>query len=208
MSARDPLVSIVVPCYNAGAFLGGTLDAVLAQTFEDWECIVVDDASSDDSAGVLARYAAIDPRIRPLYQTVNGGAAAARNAGLSAIRGRYLAFLDADDEWLPEKLAKQVAFARETGAAIVHASYRFVDEKGDFLPGGVRASDRVDLRTYMRNTEIGMSTTLLDREQVGEISFRNIRLCQDTHLWLVLLRRGLVSRGLPETLVHYRVREG
>jgi teichuronic acid biosynthesis glycosyltransferase TuaG len=208
MSEPAPLVSIIVPCYNAEAFLGATLEAVIAQTFTDWECVVVDDASRDGSAAVLASHAERDARIRPVYQAVNGGAAAARNAGLGVIRGRYLAFLDADDYWLPEKLAKQVAFMRETGAPIVHTSYRFIHEKGGFLPGGVKASDRVDLRTYMRNTEIGMSTSLLDRGQVGEFSFRDIRLCQDTHLWLVLLRRGLVSRGMAETLVHYRVREG
>ena len=208
MSESTPLVSIIVPCYNAEAFLGATLEAVIAQTFTDWECVVVDDASRDGSAPVLAQYAERDPRIRPVFQPVNGGAAAARNAGLGVIRGRYLAFLDADDYWLPEKLAKQVAYMREKGAPIVHTSYRFIDKKGAFLPGGVRASDRVDLRTYMRNTEIGMSTSLLDRGQVGEFSFRDIRLCQDTHLWLVLLRRGLVSLGMAETLVHYRVREG
>lgn len=208
MSEPAPLVSIIVPCYNAEVFLGATLEAVIAQTFTDWECVVIDDASRDGSAAVLARYAERDARIRPVYQSVNGGAAAARNAGLGVIRGRYLAFLDADDYWLPEKLAKQIDFIRETGAALVHTSYRFIDEKGAFLPGGVKASDRVDLRTYMRNTEIGMSTSLLDRGQVGEFSFRDIRLCQDTHLWLVLLRRGLVSRGMAETLVHYRVREG
>jgi teichuronic acid biosynthesis glycosyltransferase TuaG len=208
MSDPVPLVSIIVPCYNAETFLGATLEAVIAQTFTDWECVVVDDASRDGSAAVLAQYAERDPRIRPVFQPVNGGAAAARNAGLGVIRGRYLAFLDADDYWLPEKLAKQVAYMREKGAPIVHTSYRFIDKKGAFLPGGVRASDRVDLRTYMRNTEIGMSTSLLDRGQVGEFSFRDIRLCQDTHLWLVLLRRGLVSLGMAETLVHYRVREG
>ena len=208
MSEPVPLVSIIVPCYNAETFLGATLEAVIAQTFTDWECVVVDDASRDGSAAVLAQYAERDPRIRPVFQPVNGGAAAARNAGLGVIRGRYLAFLDADDYWLPEKLAKQVAYMREKGAPIVHTSYRFIDKKGAFLPGGVLASNRVDLRTYMRNTEIGMSTSLLDRGQVGEFSFRDIRLCQDTHLWLVLLRRGLVSLGMAETLVHYRVREG
>lgn len=208
MSDPVPLVSIVVPCYNGETFIGATLDAVIGQTFPDWECIVVDDASRDGSAGVIARYAALDSRIRPVFQEKNGGAAAARNAGLAAVRGRYLAFLDADDYWLPEKLEKQVAFIRDTGAAITHTSYRFIDEAGEFRPGGVRASDCVDLRTYMRNTEIGMSTSLLDREQIGEVSFRDIRLCQDTHLWLVLLRRGFISRGLPEALVHYRVREG
>lgn len=199
-------VSIVVPCYNAAPFLGETLDTVLAQTFADWECVVVDDASSDGSPDLIARYAAADARIRPVFRKVNEGAAEARNAGVAAARGRFLAFLDADDRWLPGKLAHQLAFVEATGAALCHTSYCFIDERGERLRGGVRASDRVDLRRYMRNTEIGMSSSLIDREQVGAFSFRDIRICQDTHLWLTLLRRGFVSRGLPETLVEYRVR--
>ena len=127
---------------------------------------------------------------------------------MAELRGRYLAFLDADDLWVEGKLARQLERMAETGAAIVHGSYRFVDESGAFLRGGVKASDRVDLVTYMGNTEIGMSTALVDLGQVGAFRFRDIRLCQDTHLWLELLRRGFVARGLPQVLTLYRVREG
>jgi teichuronic acid biosynthesis glycosyltransferase TuaG len=204
----SPAVSIIVPCYNSGRFIRATLEAVRAQTFTDWECIVIDDASSDDSAAIVAAMAEEDPRIVPLRLPENLGAAGARNAGLERVRGDYIAFLDSDDYWVPEKLARQVAYARETGAAMVHSSYRFVDESGQFLPGGVKASDRVDLRSYMRNTEIGMSTSLIDRGKIGAIHFKNIRLCQDTDLWLTLLDRGFVSRGMEEVFVHYRIREG
>lgn len=203
-----PKVSILVPCYNSAGFLAGTLDSVLAQTFGGWECVVVDDASTDGTLAVLEAYAARDSRIRPIALARNLGAAGARNEGLRHLRGRYLAFLDSDDLWHPEKLERQIALAEAEGAAMVHSSYRFVDEEGRPRRGGVLASPRVDLRTYLRNTEIGMSTSLLDREQVGPLEFRDIRLCQDTHLWLELLRRGWVSLGLPEPLVSYRVREG
>lgn len=208
MSESIPVVSIVVPCYNCEQFVGETLNAVLAQTFSDWECILIDDASTDGSAEVIREYASRDNRFRPILLEENLGAAGARNAGLESVRGHYIAFLDSDDYWVPEKLEKQIKFIRETGAPIVHSSYRFVDEQGEFLPGGVTATDRVDLRVYMRNTEIGMSTSLVDREQTGEFTLKNIRLCQDTNLWLELLARGFVSRGMPEVLVHYRVREG
>jgi len=208
MSSSPPVVSIIVPCYNSGRFIRATLEAVRAQTFTDWECIVIDDASSDDSAAIVAAMAAEDPRIVPLRLPENLGAAGARNAGLERVRGDYIAFLDSDDYWVPEKLARQVSYARETDAAMVHSSYRFVDESGHFLPGGVKASDRVDLRSYMRNTEIGMSTSLIDRAKVGAIHFKNIRLCQDTDLWLTLLDRGFVSRGMEDVFVHYRIREG
>lgn len=204
----SPAVSIIVPCYNSGRFIRATLEAVRAQTFTDWECIVIDDASSDDSAAIVAAMGEEDPRIVPHRLPENLGAAGARNAGLERVRGDYIAFLDSDDYWVPEKLARQVAYARETGSAIVHSSYRFVDESGQFLPGGVKASDRVDLRSYMRNTEIGMSTSLIDREKIGAIHFKNIRLCQDTDLWLTLLDRGFISRGMEEVFVHYRIREG
>ena len=204
----SPTVSIIVPCYNSGRFIRAALEAVRAQTFADWECIVIDDASSDDSAAIVAAMAAEDPRIVPHRLSENLGAAGARNSGLERVRGEYIAFLDSDDYWVPEKLARQVAYARETDAAMVHSSYRFVDELGQFLPGGVKASDRVDLRSYMRNTEIGMSTSLIDRGKIGAIHFKNIRLCQDTDLWLTLLDRGFISRGMEEVFVHYRIREG
>lgn len=206
--SEAPLVSIVLPCYNAAAFLAETLDSVIAQTFGDWECIAVDDASSDGTAGVLEDYARRDPRIRPRFLPRNGGAAASRNAGLAGLRGRYLAFLDADDLWEAEKLRLQVERLKATGAALSHTSYRFINEAGAPMPGGVKAAPRVDLRRYLRTTEIGMSTAVLDRDQVGAFEFRDIRICQDTHLWLALLRRGFISEGLPEPLVKYRVREG
>lgn len=208
MPSLSPVVSIIVPCYNSGRFLRGTLAAVQAQTFTDWECIVIDDASSDESADIVAAMASEDPRIVLVRLEKNLGAAGARNAGLGRVRGSYLAFLDSDDYWKPEKLALQLEFAQATQAAMVHSSYRFVDEAGEFLPGGVKASARVDLRSYMRNTEIGMSTSLIDRTQVESFTFKDIRLCQDTDLWLTLLERGHLSRGMPEVLVHYRIREG
>lgn len=208
MSSPSPVVSIIVPCYNSGRFIRATLEAVRAQTFADWECIVIDDASNDDSAAIVAAMAAEDPRIVPLRLTKNLGAAGARNAGLERVRGEFIAFLDSDDYWVPEKLECQVAFARTTGAALVHSSYRFVDESGRFLSGGVKASERVDLRSYMQNTEIGMSTSLMDRAKVGAFTFKDIRLCQDTDLWLRLLERGFISHGMEEVFVHYRIREG
>ncbi len=206
--AETALVSVVLPCYNAAAFLAATLDSVIAQSFQDWECIAVDDASKDETASILSGYAARDPRVRPVFLEKNGGAAASRNAALAELRGRYIAFLDADDLWEPAKLALQVDRLQATGAALCHSSYRFIDEGGRSLPGGVKATPQVDLRTYLRNTEIGMSTAMLDREQVGDFGFRDIRICQDTHLWLELLRRGFISEGLVEPLVKYRVRDG
>ncbi len=208
MTYLPPVVSIIIPCYNGGRHLRAALEAVMAQTFADWECIVVDDASDDDSAVVIAAIVAADPRIISVRLGRNRGAAGARNTGLERARGSYIAFLDSDDYWTPEKLERQVAFARENGAAIVHSSYRFVDDLGNFLPGGVRASDRVDLRSYMRNTEIGMSTSLIDREKIGAFIFNELWLCHDTDLWLRLLGRGFVSRGMGAAFVHYRIRAG
>ncbi|MDF1859547.1 MAG: glycosyltransferase family 2 protein [Verrucomicrobiales bacterium] len=208
MEIEIPEVSVIVPCYNAEGFLAETLDCVLAQSFQKWECIVVDDASSDGSREVILAYSARDPRFHAVLLNENQGAAGARNEALAKVRGKFIAFLDADDYWKPEKLTLQVACAAEQGAAIVHSSYRFIDENGAFLRGGVEASERVDLRSYMKNTEIGMSTSLIDRDQVGSFAFKDIRLCQDTHLWLELLGRGFDSHGLKETLVYYRVREG
>ncbi len=113
MKYDNQLVSIVTPAYKAAAFVGQTIESVLAQDYQDWELHIVDDRSPDDTAAVVERYAARDPRVRLIRLGRNGGAAMARNASLEAARGRYVAFLDSDDLWLPGKLSRQLAFMKE-----------------------------------------------------------------------------------------------
>lgn len=119
-------VSIVTPAYNAAAYLPAAIDSALAQGYRDWEMLVVDDCSRDGTRDVVAEYAARDPRIRLIVQPRNGGPARARQAAVERAQGRYIAFLDSDDCWLPQKLERQLEFMRRTGAAFSHTAFRRV----------------------------------------------------------------------------------
>lgn len=117
------VISIVTPMYNGGRFVAQTIESVLAQTYPHWEMLIVDDGSKDDSPEIVGAYSARDPRIKLIRQP-NSGSAAARNNALRRARGRYICFLDADDLWDPEFLARQIAFIQEKAAGLVYASYR------------------------------------------------------------------------------------
>ena len=124
---KSGLVSIITPCYNGEKYISETIESVLAQTYLDWEMIIIDDGSKDSSAEIIRRYCARDDRII-LLQQPNAGSAAARNNGIGHAEGQYIALLDADDIWLPDFLKKQIAFMTEKDAICVYCSYSCIDE--------------------------------------------------------------------------------
>jgi teichuronic acid biosynthesis glycosyltransferase TuaG len=203
-----PTVSIITPAHNAARFLDETLRSVTAQTFRDWEMIVVDDGSTDGTRAVLERWIASDPRIRLLLQNPRQGAAAARNRALEEARGRYVAFIDSDDLWIPRKLEVQVAFMRETGTAFSFTSYSVVDETGRRVGPRVAAPDRVDYPLLLRNTIIGCLTVMLDQSQLPALRMPLLSQHEDLSLWYAILKTGVVARGIPEELALYRVVRG
>ncbi|TPE48390.1 glycosyltransferase family 2 protein [Amaricoccus solimangrovi] len=205
MSASPrPLVSIVTPVWNAAATLPRTLASVRAQGLADWEHLLIDDGSTDGSAALIAAAAAADPRVRPLATGWNGGAGVARNTGLRAARGRYIAFLDADDRWRPEKLARQIGFMERGGHAFAFTAYAREDASGRPL-GIVAAPSRVTRAALLRRNVIGCLTAVYDAEALGRVEMPAIRRRQDYALWLRLLERVEAAHGLPEVLADYRV---
>lgn len=207
VSASVPVVSIVTPTYNAADYIAATIASVNAQTFQDWEHIIVDDASSDDTVGLLQEYAAKDPRIRVIALEKNGGAAVARNTGIDSAKGRYIAFLDADDMWLPNKLTVQINYMLTTGAKFTYTSYQVVDEDGNERRI-VAVPPRVSYREVLRNNMIGCLTAVYDTEYFGRVHMPLIRKRQDLGLWLLLLKQVRYAEGLKEVLGQYRLRAG
>jgi teichuronic acid biosynthesis glycosyltransferase TuaG len=205
---RDPVVSVITPAHNAARFLHETIRSVQAQTFTEWEMIVVDDLSSDETPAIVRQFAAGDARVRLLQMTSKGGAAGARNAGMDAARGRNIAFLDSDDLWLPEKLRVQVEFMRSTGAVFTFAEYRMIDEEGSIIGRPIRAPKRIDYRELLKNTAIGCLTVMLDREICSGIRMPNLRRHEDLAMWYAILKRGNVARGIPIDLARYRIVRG
>lgn len=201
-----PTVSVITPAYNAARFLPEHLACVRAQTWPDFEHVVVDDGSTDDTAQLLRAAAGEDPRVRPIFQA-NAGAHAARNAALAAARGRYIAFLDADDLWLPEKLQRQVAFMGR-GHAMSYHQYRTIDESGRLLSGKpLWMPKSVGYRGYLwHNGTIGNLTVMIDREQMGDFRMPDMP-AEDFALFLQLLKKH-PAHGLFEDLARHRVVQG
>jgi teichuronic acid biosynthesis glycosyltransferase TuaG len=204
----QPAVSIVTPMYNAGRFIGATMDSVAAQTFANWEHLLVDDGSNDDTLALAQGRAAVDDRFVVLRTAGRAGALEARNTGLDAARGRYVAFLDADDLWLATKLERQVGFMEATGAAISHTAYRRFGN-ADGTPGRViQPPARIGYRDLLGNTAILMSAGMVDARQFGDLRVPaggHPSLRSDLRFWLRCLRGGALAQGLNEDLVRYRV---
>lgn len=205
--AGVPTVSVVTPVWNAAATVAETVASVRAQSFADWEMLLVDDGSTDGSGALLARLAATDPRMRVLSHEANLGAAAARNHAIREARGRFIAFLDADDLWRPEKLALQLGFMRAHGHPLSFTAYRRIAADGRPL-GTVRPPASVTREGLLRGNVIGCLTAIYDTAFFGKVEMPPIARRQDYGLWLELLRRTATAHALPQVLADYRVHPG
>lgn len=199
-----PLVSVVMPVYNSAATLGAAVRSVLTQTHGDLELLVTDDQSSDGSMDLLREFAAQDERVLPRSSPERGGAGQARNLAIERARGDYVAFLDSDDMWLPEKTEKQLAFAAEGTAPLTFTSYFKMDadhdgESTDWVPNGrvIRAREHVDYRAMLVQDHIGALTAMYDRNVLGTRLMPEMRKRQDYALWLSIMRDGADARGWP-----------
>lgn len=199
------LVSIITPSHNTGRFIGETIESVLAQTYTDWEMIIVDDCSDDNTDSVVASYS--DPRIRYMKNTKNSGAAVTRNKALAATRGRWIAFLDSDDVWYPDKLRRQIDFMRKNGYYFSYSKYGKMDENS--RPSGlVSAGPAVITKRGMYDyCWPGCLTVMYDSEKIGRIQIADIPKNNDYAIWINAIKKADCYL-LPEVLALYRVRKG
>ena len=202
-----PSVSIVTPAYNASLLIPQTIASVQSQTLKDWEMLIVDDCSTDETCAVVQRYAASDSRIKLICHSGNGGPARARNTALSAASGCYIAFLDSDDLWLPDKLERQLAFMGEKDAAFSYTLYRQFTENSEQPKKIILLPTSFSYRSLLRNTGIACLTVMIDTQKTGPIKMPLVRH-EDYALWLNVLNRGIVAHGLMEDLARYRVAKG
>lgn len=197
------LVSIITPCYNCSRFIGQMIESVRAQTYKNWELLITDDCSTDDSCNIVEKYAAIDPRIKLFRLKQNSGAGVARNSSIEKAQGRFIAFLDSDDMWKPEKLEKQLAFMLDNGYKFSHSYTLVVDEKN--MPVGInKKPSRVSFRSTRIINYIGTSSVIYDTEGVGKVYMKPIRRRQDFALWLNILQHTKYAYCIPEPLFIYR----
>ncbi|EPD52351.1 hypothetical protein HMPREF1210_01704 [Paenisporosarcina sp. HGH0030] len=201
----EDLVSIVMPAYNCGDFIGYTLDSVIAQTYRYWEVIVVDDCSTDNTEKIVREYMRSEPRIKYYKLNQNSGAAVARNKAVDLAKGKYMAFLDSDDVWFPEKLFKQITFMKVNCYYFTCTSYTKIDEQGNNLNRTITAKDRRDYNGVLKTCP-GNSTVVYDTDKLGKFKIPNVKKRNDYVMWLQVLKKEKYLYGLEETLGSHRIR--
>lgn len=202
---KTPLISIITPVFNAEEHIENCIDSVRNQVLEDFEHILVDDCSSDNSEKYIQKMALLDHRIRFHKSLKNSGPGATRNIAIKMARGRYIAFLDSDDTWYPDKLQKQIAFMRDNKYPFTFTSYDTMDESGKLLEGKIKAKPKITYKKALYKNPIGCLTVIYDTDFFGKEYMPEIMKRQDYALWLKLLKKT-DAHGLDKILSTYRIR--
>ena len=201
------LVSIITPSYNSADFITDTIEAILKQTYPHWELLITDDCSTDNSVEIIEEYARKDARIKLLKLEKNCGAGVCRNKSIETAKGRYIAFCDSDDVWMPQKLEKQLEFMEKMDCALSYSSYMVMNESGDVY-GIVVSPKKIDFVSLKRDCGIGCLTAMYDTGKTGKMYMPPIRKRQDWGMWLEILAKCKVAYGIKEPLAYYRIRSG
>lgn len=200
------LVSVIMPVYNSGTYLYGAVKSVILQTYSNWELLIIDDCSTDKSAAIIQQYVQQDSRIHYLKtDKPSGSPTLPRNIGIQHARGRFIAFLDSDDMWLPNKLEEQLILFDNEDTAIVYSDYEKISEQGIRNQRIVSAPNSTNYNHLLRGNVIGCSTALYDTGKVGKVYFENVSH-EDYVLWLTILKKGFIARNTRNVQALYRVR--
>jgi len=203
-----PLVSIIMPCYNADRYIIQSIESVLAQTYQNWELLITDDGSTDNSAEIIKKYCDQDDRISFIGLKNNQGTAIARNCSIKRSKGRFVAFLDSDDVWKSNKLEKQVNYMLGNDIAFSYSSYEIIDSQGKPFNKIINDAGVMTYNKYLRNTAIGCGTVVLDREKTGDFTSPIIKTSQDMALWLSIMKKGFKAYPVQGPLLEYRITPG
>lgn len=204
----DNLVSIITPVYNAERFIEETINSVINQEYKNWEMILVDDCSKDNSENIIKQFLKNDKRIKYIKLSKNSGAAISRNIAIQNANGRYIAFLDSDDIWKKNKLKVQIEFMKKNNIGFSFSSYEVMDEYGQLINRTINVPEKISYKEYLRNTIIGCLTVVIDRKICGKFEMVNIRKNQDMATWLSILKKGNIAYGINEKLGVYRIVAG
>lgn len=203
-----PLVSIITAMYNSETFISETINSVINQTYKNWELILIDDFSTDSTLQRIQPFLDKNSNIKLIKNTSNLGAAITRNKGIQAAKGDYIAFLDGDDVWKPEKLEIQMAFMQSNDCEVCFSSYQQIDEEGNSLNKLIKALPKLTYNKFLKSNYIGNLTGMYNRKALGKINAPNLRKRQDWLLWLAAVKKsGKPALGIQESLAYYRVRK-
>lgn len=200
-------VSVITPTYNCGKFIAETIESVINQTYVNWEMIIADDCSSDNTEEIVQEFIKKDDRIKYFRLETNSGAATARTKAMELATGDYMAFLDSDDLWKPDKLEKQLKFMKENGCNFVAAAYEQIDEKGNKIGKIIKTPKKTDYNRLLLDCPVGNSTVIYNVRNMGKFAVPNIRKRNDDALWLQMLKKEKYIHGMDDVLMEYRIRQ-
>ncbi|KFF07412.1 glycosyltransferase family 2 protein [Flavobacterium reichenbachii] len=203
----NELVSIIIPAYNTEKFIRATLVSVQNQTYNNWEMILADDASTDQTVSIIEEFAQKDSRIKLFKLEKNSGNGVARNTALEKASGKYIAYLDADDVWFPEKLEKQIQFLKTNNLRFTFSFYDCIDEEGNELKKRVEAPLKLTYKQLFFCNYVGNLTAIYDADFFGKIALPDSQKRQDWRLWLTILKQIRETKPVPEPLAFYRIRK-
>jgi len=202
------LISVIMPSYNSERYIKETIDSILAQTYRNWELIVVDDCSTDETYSIIEEYSKNDCRIKCFRLDSNSGPGVSRNFALKKAKGNFISFLDSDDLWSREKLSRQYDFMKKENCPISYTSYSLIDSIGQDMNKLIKVKGNpLTLQDYLKNTIIGFSTSMINKNITGDIEITSLRSREDTLLWIQLLDKGFYALGLDENLTRYRIHD-
>lgn len=204
MVSQDELVSVVMPTFNSGKYLKESIESVLAQTYSNLELLLTDDSSTDeDTRQMLKDYMRRDPRVRIFLRPRNVGSGGARNYSIQKARGRYIAFCDSDDRWMPHKLERQVAFMQSSDCCLCYSAYLTCNAEGR-ATGIVPVPKRISLSGIMHDDKIGCLTAIYDTRPYGKFYMPSMRKRQDWAYFMKILKHCSYAYGIKEPLAYYR----
>lgn len=199
----NSLVSIITPSYKSVKYIDQTIKSVVAQTYQNWEMIIIDDYSPDNSNQIIEEYVKKDNRIKLIKLEINSGPAVARNRGIEEAKGKYIAFLDSDDNWLPQKLEIQVSFMHDNNLAVTCSSYRTIDESNKIINTRL-IKESFSYGDMLKSNHIGNLTGIYDCEKLGKIYMDDISH-EDYTLWLKVMKKVGSTKAITESLAEYRI---
>lgn len=203
------LVSIITPAYNASKTIQKTIDSVEDQTYENWEMIIVNDASKDNTSEIIAAYADKDSRIKFINLTENGGPVNAWNIAFDVMKGQYVAFLDSDDIWEKDKLSKQLSFMNKNHYEFTYSMYDWIGMDDKPLNKVITIPDSMTYSQMMKNSNIGLLTVIIDRSIVNvDFHLPIVKMAWDFLLWARILKTGVIAHGYQKITAHYRITSG
>jgi teichuronic acid biosynthesis glycosyltransferase TuaG len=201
----NPLISIIMPAYNAHKYISLSIESVIKQSYLNWELIIIDDYSSDNTFTLAKKYEKQNSKVIVYHNELNMGVSKTRNRGIELAQGDYIAFLDSDDIWCDNKLELQVKYCYEENADFVITGIRYINDKGKAFPGEYYPPKNIDYHGLLKNNSIACSSVLIKKKIISKYFFENDKIHEDYLLWLRILKDGVLAKTVPNPLLIYRI---